>query len=133
MGWSMEMSNVPFKLISKVCISSALVVLVTACASSNNIIIDTKGVNMSVYQQDLAECRSYAEGVRTDEKVTKGAATGAVVGGLVGAVLDGGEGAARGAGVGVVTGGARGVSEGDREKEQVVKRCLSGRGYRVLN
>jgi hypothetical protein len=41
--------------------------------------------------------------------------------------------AARGAGVGAVTGGARGIAEGERDKVQVVKRCLRGRGYKVLN
>ena len=41
--------------------------------------------------------------------------------------------AERGAGVGAVTGGVRGAREGVRETERVVKQCLRGRGYRVLN
>ena len=104
-----------------------------ACTTTDEIIIDKKGVDMSRYSADLADCRSYATEVKTGEKGVRGAASGAVVGGAVGAILDGGDGAARGAGVGAVTGGAKGVSQGEREEMQVVKRCLSGRGYRVLN
>jgi outer membrane lipoprotein SlyB len=111
----------------------ALVLVVAGCTTTDEIIIDEKGVDMNAYQQDLVECRSYASGVRTEEKAAKGAGSGAVVGGLVGAITGGTEGAAKGAGVGAVGGGARGANEGERSEVQVVKRCLSGRGYRVLN
>lgn len=107
--------------------------LLAACTTTDEIIIDRKGVNMATYEQDLAECRVYADEVKTGEKAARGAASGAVVGGLIGAVTGGSSGAARGAGVGAVGGGAKGVSEGDRSEVQVVKRCLGGRGYRVLN
>ncbi len=106
----------------------------TGCTTTDEIIIDKKGVNMSQYAVDKAECESYADEVRTGEKAARGAASGAVVGGAVGAILDdSSEGAARGAGVGAVTGAARGVSEGARDEVRVVKQCLRGRGYRVLN
>lgn len=111
----------------------ATLFLLVACTTTDEIIIDQKGVNMSAYQQDLDECQSYASGVKTGEKTAKGAASGAVVGGLIGAITGGGSGAAKGAGVGAVGGGARGANEGERSEVQVVKRCLSGRGYRVLN
>jgi hypothetical protein len=108
--------------------------LAAACTTTKDVIIDERGVDMARYRQDLAECRVYAEQVRTGEKAARGAASGAVVGGAVGAILgDSREGAARGAGVGAVTGGARGVAAGEREEAQVVKRCLRGRGYKVLN
>ncbi|HEY6131023.1 MAG TPA: YMGG-like glycine zipper-containing protein [Halioglobus sp.] len=103
------------------------------CVTTDEIIIDEKGVNMSAYQQDLSECRSYATGVKSGEKTVKGAASGALVGGAIGAITGGGHGAAQGAGVGAVGGGARGAIEGEETEIQVVKRCLSGRGYRVLN
>jgi len=109
----------------------ALAALV-GCAS-NEIIVDTKGIDMAAYERDLADCRQYSEQVETGKKTASGAAGGAVVGGLIGAIFDGPSGAARGAGAGAVTGGASGVREGERDENQVVKRCLSGRGYRVLN
>lgn len=105
----------------------------TACTTTDEIIIDQKGVNMSAYQQDLAECKSYSESVETGQKAGVGAASGAVVGGLIGAITGGAEGAARGAGVGAVGGGAKGASQGVESEVQVVKNCLRGRGYRVLN
>jgi uncharacterized protein YcfJ len=108
----------------------ALLALVTACTTTDEIIIDKKGVDMARYEQDLAECRSYATEVKTGEKVAKGAASGAVVGGLIGAITGD---AAKSAGVGAVGGGAKGASEGERQEVQVVKNCLRGRGYRILN
>ena len=105
----------------------------TACTTTDEIIIDQKGVNMAAYQQDLAECQGYSESVETGEKAAVGAASGAVVGGLIGAITGGSSGAAKGAGVGAVGGGARGVSKGAETEVQVVKNCLRGRGYRVLN
>jgi outer membrane lipoprotein SlyB len=106
---------------------------VVGCTTTDEIIIDEKGVNMSAYQKDLAECQTYAKSVKTGEKTAKGAASGAVVGGLIGAITGGSSGAAQGAGVGAVGGGARGAIEGEETEVQVVKRCLGGRGYRVLN
>ena len=111
----------------------AVVLAVAGCTTTDEIIIDQKGVNMSAYEQDLVECRQYSSGVKTGEKGARSAASGAAVGGLVGAIFDGGDGAAKGAGVGAVTGGAKGLSQGEREEVEVVKRCLRGRGYKVLN
>jgi hypothetical protein len=111
----------------------AAALVTVACTTTDEIIIDRKGVDMARYEKDLAECRLYAQEVRTGEKAVRGAASGAVVGGAIGAVVGGSDKAAEGAGVGAITGGARGVSQGEREEVQVVKRCLRGRGYRVLN
>lgn len=109
-------------------------VLVTGCTTARNVIIDKKGVDMNRYRQDLAECNEYAEEVRKGEMVARGAGSGAAVGGAIGAIVgDSTDSAVRGAGVGAVSGGARGMSAGEREEMRVVKRCLSGRGYRVLN
>ena len=113
-------------------ITASLFVL-TGCTTTDEIIIDQKGVDMAAYQRDLAECKGYSSAVRSGEKTAKGAATGAVVGGLVGAITGGGHGAAQGAGVGAVGGGAKGANEGAQTEVQVVKNCLRGRGYRVLN
>ena len=96
------------------------------CTATDEIIIDEKGIDMAAYQNDLSECRAYASQVKTQDKTVKGAASGAVVGGLLGAITGG-------AGIGAVGGGARGAEEGDRTEVDVVRRCISGRGYRLLN
>ena len=113
-------------------------VWITGCAGSRPFvgepIIDRKGVDMSRYYADKAECEVYANEIHTGQKVARGAVGGAVVGGAIGAIIDREPNSAeRGAGVGVVTGGVRGAREGVRETERVVKQCLRGRGYRVLN
>ena len=55
---------------------------------------------------------------------------GAVVGTAAGAI---GGNADSGAGYGAIWGATRSTLDGDREKQMVFKRCLRGRGYRVLN
>ena len=116
----------------------ALSFWVTGCTSNRPFvdepIIDRKGVNMSRYYADKTECEAFANEVRTEEKVVRGVLGGAIVGGAVGGMLNRGpDSAERGAGVGAVSGGVRGGQEGVRETERVVKQCLRGRGYRVLN
>ncbi len=109
------------------------VLVVAACTTTDEIIIDEKGVDMNAYRQDLADCRRYGGQVKTGEKTAKGAASGAVVGGLTGAIFGGAHGAATGAGAGAVGGGVKGADEGERTEVDVVKRCLAGRGYHLLN
>ena len=110
-----------------------LALCLAGCTTTDEIIIDRKGVDPARYEQDLAECRTYSEEVKTGEKAARGAASGAVVGGLIGAAVGNSSDAQRGAGAGAITGGARGLSEGERDQVEVVKQCLRGRGYRVLN
>lgn len=112
--------------------------LLASCASvedltGNNPIIDEQGVNLAQYDTDLAQCQVYADQVAIAQKAGAGVVSGAVVGGVFGAVVGNSNTAAKGAGIGAVGGGARGVGEGLRERERVIKRCLIGRGYRVLN
>ena len=111
-----------------------ITLILIGCASienltGNNPIIDTLGVNLTQYNRDLADCQQYANEVEIARKAAVGAASGAAVGGVFGAVLGNNDTAQRGAGIGAVGGGTRGV----RERERVIKRCLIGRGYRVLN
>jgi uncharacterized protein YcfJ len=108
-------------------------ILLGACTTTDEIIIDEKGVDMRLYRRDLEECRAYSSQVKTAEKTAKGAASGAVIGGLIGAVSGNSQSVERGAGVGAVSGGARGASQGEQDEVRVVKTCLRGRGYRVLN
>lgn len=111
--------------------SLALILVLGACSGAQGPIIDTKGVDMSAYNQDLAECETYSTQVSTGKAVGKGAAGGAAVGAAVGAIAGGSAG--KGAGIGAVTGGAQSARISDREKAEVVRNCLRGRGYKVLN
>jgi predicted MFS family arabinose efflux permease len=109
----------------------AAVSLLAACSSAPGPIVDTKGVNMARYHEDLADCEGYADQVRIEVGAAKGAAAGGAVGAATGAIL--GESVAEYGGVGAVAGAAKSAVRGDREKSQVVKRCMRGRGYKVLN
>lgn len=103
---------------------------VLGCAAHPEPIVDMQGVDPVRYEHDLADCRGYAEQIPIEQGVARGAAAGAVVGAAAGAI--GGD-AARGAGYGAVAGSAESARLNDREKQRVVKNCMRGRGYRVLN
>ena len=107
-----------------------LAALLTGCASHPDPIVDMQGVNAAQFERDREECEGYSEQVRIERGVARGAAAGAVIGAATGAI--GGE-VADGAGYGVIFGASRSGLDGDRERQGVFKRCLRGRGYRVLN
>lgn len=109
-------------------------ILLAGCrATDDRPIVDLQGVNVAQYENDLAECRAYADEVRAGHEVAQGAVGGAVVGGAIGAAVGNSDTAQRGAGAGAVAGAARGAGEAIRERDRVLRNCLRGRGYRVLN
>ena len=117
-------------------LSLSTLVLAAGCAGSNvRPLVDMKGVNESTYESDLKDCQNYAQQQSgMGETAAKGTAAGAVVGGLLGLVTGGNSsGIAQAAGAGAVIGAAGGAFSGNQAQEAVVKRCLSGRGYKVLN
>jgi len=104
--------------------------VLAGCSSHPDPIIDTKGVDPVLLQADWDECEAYAEQVIVAEGAAKGAAGGAVTGAAAGAISGD---AGAGAGYGAVWGATRSAVDGAKEKEMVFKRCMRGRGYRVLN
>jgi len=111
---------------------SALLItgLLAACAGTPGPIVDTKGVDMEQYRADLAECQRFGGEVDVAAGTVRGAGAGAAVGGAVGAVRGS---VTEGAATGAIAGGTSSALRNDRERQAVVKRCMSGRGYRVLN
>jgi hypothetical protein len=108
-----------------------------ACAQTYDPIIDAKNVDPAKYQQDLAECRQYAEQVSpVDEAIFAafaGAALGAALGAATGAIAgNAGQGAAIGAAAGGITGVAGGALHGGQAQQDVIRQCLQGRGYSLL-
>ncbi|MBT8081964.1 MAG: glycine zipper family protein [Gammaproteobacteria bacterium] len=100
------------------------------CAAHPDPIVDTKGVDPQKFAADWADCEAYSEEIVIGTGAAKGAAVGAAVGAAAGAIHgDAGESAATGA----LYGGTRSGLMADRDKQKVFKRCLRGRGYRVLN
>ncbi|MDR2212309.1 MAG: hypothetical protein LBE21_01620 [Pseudomonadales bacterium] len=114
------------------------VLLLHGCASGGSVfggdpIVDLAGVNAQVYNRDLADCRTYADQVQTGRRTVASAATGAVVGSLLGAAVGNSDSAQAIGGAGGVMGGVSGASAAMSERQQVLRNCLIGRGYRVLN
>ena len=100
------------------------------CAAHPDPIVDTKGVDPEKLAADWEECERYTEEILVSEGVARGGATGAVVGTVAGAI-NGDKG--RSAATGALYGATRSGLDAEREKQRVFKRCLRGRGYRVLN
>jgi outer membrane lipoprotein SlyB len=112
------------------CLCAAALMILSACSAYPDPIIDERGVNMVSYDADREECESYADPISVGQGAAKGAAGGAAVGAATGAISGD---IYSGAGYGAIFGATRYGNEADREKQMVVKRCLMGRGYRVLN
>ena len=101
--------------------------------ASGQPIIDTKGVNMSQYELDQQECSTFADDISTGKSIAKGAVTGAAVGAVIEAITGDARSRRDAIEVGAVSGGAQSGIRAVQEKEQIVRRCLRGRGYKVLN
>jgi len=115
---------------SKYWVIFGLAFAVAGCAAHPDPIVDMKGVNPDLLAADWEDCEGYSEEVVIGEGVAKGAAVGAGVGAVGGAINgDVGRAAANGA----LIGSTRSGLDADSEKQRVFKRCLRGRGYRVLN
>jgi outer membrane lipoprotein SlyB len=93
-------------------------------------LVDMQGHDPARLEVDLQECQAFARG-RIDAE--RSAVAGALIGGVIGAIL-----APRGyrnaiAGRTAAMGAAGGASEGLASQRDIIKRCLAGRGYSVLN
>jgi len=117
---------------TKTVLTLALAGMLAGCAYRP--VVDPKRSDMAKYETDLAECRQIAD-------QAPGAGAGALVGagagyavGQVFARTTGRSNVANEAGRGAaVLGAAGGAGSGARNKRQVIKNCMTGRGYAVLD
>ena len=113
--------------------------LLVGCSSSqykdpmDNVIVDTAGVDLNKYYADLAECKAFAQKVDVRDQTTKGVVGGVVVGSVIGAIVGNSDDAKRAGGAAGVLGGMEANAEARREQNKVMRNCLVGRGYNVLN
>lgn len=119
------------------CTIAAIAVFISGCASAptgeNYIpLVDVRAGEGHRFQQDLNDCQAYAA-QRGD--AASGAVAGAVAGALFGAVLGAIVGVSRNelAGVGALTGGLQGAAHNEGSQRDIIRRCLTGRGYTVLD
>ena len=111
-------------------------VLLAGCASTGTgsnfrPIVDNKGVDLNRYEADLQECQAYA---KNTANAGKSGAGGAAVGAALGLALAliGGDKKLASAGTGAVIGGAAGAAAGEGSQRDIIRTCLTGRGYKVL-
>jgi outer membrane lipoprotein SlyB len=115
----------------------AAALALTGCAVSNtgagfSPLID--GADRTKINADLSHCQAYARQVAgSADRAAAGALAGALIGGVLNAALGakgyGNEMAAFGA----ITGGLEGAGAGARDQQSIVRKCMVGRGHRVLN
>lgn len=93
-------------------------------------LVDMQGHHHESYVQDLSDCQAYA---RQRPDGAQGAVAGAIVGAVLGAVI-----APRGyrnsfGAYGAGMGAGAGAGSAMETQEAIIKRCMAGRGYNVLN
>jgi outer membrane lipoprotein SlyB len=116
----------------------AVVVLLAACSSHFEPIIDPATSRGDNLPRDIADCRTIADQQNVAGEVGTHALIGAGVGAALGAIAGAfGGGAGTGAAIGAAIGGTGGAASGglssQAQRDEIVRNCLIGRGYRVLN
>ncbi|MDO8492552.1 MAG: glycine zipper family protein [bacterium] len=106
-------------------------VLLASCAAYQPI-VDMQGVDINRYNRDLADCQQYAQQVSPGEQAAVGAGAGLVFGAAMGAIFGNRHDAGRGAIAYGLAGAGVGAAHGAGTQMNVVRNCMSGRGYRVL-
>jgi outer membrane lipoprotein SlyB len=97
-------------------------------------IVDMQGRDYAKYEQDLRECQAYsAQAAGAGEQAAVGAVGGALFGTILAAVAGRGYSRNTAAGLGAVTGAAGGAASGERDQRNIIRTCLSNRGYSVLH
>lgn len=109
----------------------AAAVLMAACAGPafRPMVDGSTGPNN--YEQDLSECQAYARQIAGPGDR---AVFGAILGALLGAAIGHKSGIQREIIVTGAAGGAlSGAAQGEMSQANVIRRCMRGRGYSVLN
>lgn len=85
------------------------------------------------YEMDLQDCQAYARQISLGGEAVAGLLAGALVGAALGvAIGDSGDWASAGARGGAVGGAVGGGANAAQTQVDIIRRCMSGRGYNVL-
>ena len=114
------------------------VLLLTGCASK--IIVDPKSsTNPANYFADKVECENISEQVSYVDEMAKASAMQALVSAVLSAALaskSNNINVSNVAKIGAVTGGSVGAGKGAydtlQRRDAIVRKCLTGRGYKIL-
>lgn len=110
--------------------------LLAGCAGANfRPLIDASGKDPGRLESDMRECQQYASQVAgAGTQAAVGAGAGALLGHLF-AGLAGGNRMQRNqtSAVATASGALGGAAHGETDQRNVIRRCMAGRGYNVLN
>ncbi len=112
-----------------------LVAALAGCATSQyRPIVDLQGADPYLYEEDLADCQSYARQVDPAANAVTGAVVGALIGAAFGvAIGDSSDFARTGAAIGAVDGALVGGAGSAGTQVDIIRNCMAGRGYVVLH
>ncbi len=134
-------------MLTRIRLPIVLLMWATTGSAFANVVVDMSQVaDYTQYQTDLQQCEGLAVQNQPNapqrESVAGTAVRGAAVGAAAGAVSggSGSKAAKKGAGAGVILAAGRNSRErreasanATAQKDQIVKNCMRGRGYNVLN
>jgi len=134
-------------MLTRIRLPILLLMWATTGSAFANVVVDMSQVaDYTQYQTDLQQCEGLAVQNQPNapqrESVAGTAVKGAAVGAAAGAVSggSGSKAAKKGAGAGVILAAGRNSRErreasanATAQKDQIVKNCMRGRGYNVLN
>ena len=128
--------NVPNKFVIYASLSALVITSTVGCATTGanyRPIVDNKGVDLNRYESDLHDCQGYAtQTASAGESAAAGAAAGAVFGAVLAAAAGSRYSRSSSAGVGAVSGAAGAAAQGETNQRNIIRSCLAGRGYKVL-
>ena len=134
-------------MLTRIILPTLIFGVAVATSAHANVVVDMSQIeDYTQYQTDLQQCEGLAvqnqSGAPQRESVAGTAVKGAAVGAAAGAISggSGSKAAKKGAGAGVIVAAGRNSRErrdasatAAEQKDQIVKNCMRGRGYNVLN
>ena len=110
----------------------SLATILVAC-SGHRPIVDPKGQNMANYENDLKECQALSRQAEPGGEALRSGLIAALLGGAIGGIGWGGSSSiGTGAAIGAVTGGVSGGISGADKQKDIIRRCMSNRGYNII-
>jgi hypothetical protein len=113
--------------------SIAALGLLSGCATYRPVVDMRDVTDHGQYERDLADCQNYAAPVSPGASAGAGAIFGALLGAALGAAVGDHSVALDAARFGAVEGAVVGGTSGAATQVQIVRNCMSGRGYLVLD
>jgi outer membrane lipoprotein SlyB len=111
----------------------AAIGLLSSCATYRPLVDMRDVTDRDQYERDLADCQNYAEPVSPGASAGAGAIFGAILGAALGAAVGDHHVTVDAARFGAVEGAVAGGAAGAGTQVQIIRNCMNGRGYVVLN